>query len=137
MLRENTKLFGNGDEGQICFEIKSFVKSFILLREVEKKMISEYTDPIEHDKLREVLKKILLTKSSHSEIQRYAGGSKERAIDNLNNGRETERDKLVLAGTSCSWCGQQKPSTSLKNGVVSTYCSQTCAEEGRLRRGKL
>ncbi len=135
LLEEHGKLFIPEDESQLCSEVKAFVKSFILLREVEKKIISEHTEPIEPFGLQEVLKKMLLAKSNHSEVQRYAGGSKERAVENFKKGEVSERDKRILAGTSCSWCGKEKPSTALEKGVESTYCSQACAEEGKLKRG--
>jgi len=134
-MKENEEFFVSEDESQLCGEIRAFVKSYILLREVEKKIVSEYIEPIEPCGLHEVLKEMLLAKSDHSKFERYAGGSKERAIANFNLGEASEIDKLVLSGTSCSWCGKEKPSTSLHKGVDSTYCSHECAEEGRLRRG--
>jgi hypothetical protein len=127
--------FEAGDERQLSYEIKSFVKSFILLREVEKKAIKEYNKPIHHLGLHETLKNILLSTPPYSEVNRYTGGSKERAIENQSQGKMSESDKSVLDGKACCWCGGDLPKTSLEEGVESTYCSQACAEEGRLRRG--
>ena len=131
---------------KICNEIKSFVKSYILLREVEKKAIKEHDEPVNHDGLHETLKEIMFassastltltsTSSSHLELQRYAGGAKERAVENLAIDELSDVDKRVLEGMACCWCGGDLPQTSLEKGVKSTYCSQDCAEEGRLKRG--
>jgi len=67
--------------------------------------------------------------------ERYSGGSKERAQENLAAGNATEADQRVLNGEACVWCGGNFPDASFRKGVESSYCSQECAEEGRLRRG--
>ena len=39
MMKENGNVYVSEDESQLCDEVKAFVKSCILLREVEKKVI--------------------------------------------------------------------------------------------------
>ena len=129
--------FGSEAIDTLSLEIKSFASSYIALREVEKKTIQEWALPIHHDVLKETLCKIVLSQSisqSHT-TDRYKGGKKEQALENLNSGNATEEDHRILNGEACAWCGDKLPDASFRRGVESTYCSQECAEEGRLRRG--
>merc|ERR1719162_882093 len=87
--------------------------------------------------VRESLRKILLSDVSYSQKERYSGGYKERALENATAGVASKRDKAILSGKACAWCGCDFSETSLQRGVQSTYCSKECAEEGRLRRGGL
>jgi len=120
-------------ETKLIFELKEFLKSFILLREIEKKAIREYGIPIAYFSLHKTLKNILFT-SAYS-VDRYCGGSKERSLENLSSGTLNKQDKAVLDGQACAWCGNEFLEASLRDGVKRTYCSQTCADEGRLKRG--
>lgn len=121
---------------KLSSEIKTFTIDYVSLREVEKKAIQE-VGAIPYDAVKDTLRKILARKASESKFstERYAGGAKERAEKNVASGFGTEADEKVLNGDACAWCGGDKPNSSLRNGVESTYCSQECAEEGRLRRG--
>jgi len=60
----------------------------------------------------------------------YLGGAKERAILNVKNNCSTATDEAILNGQACIWCSKPFLCSSGAH-----YCSQTCAEEGRLRRG--
>ena len=111
-----------------------------MLREVEKKSIREHSSPLKHNEVNKITRKIILESSSLSSSpatisERYSGGSKERAQENLRSGNLSTTDQKVLDGKACSWCGGDLPTAALQNGVKSTYCSYACAEEGRLRRG--
>jgi len=121
---------------RLSYEIKEFVRLFLSLREVDKRAIKEWGVPIKYNELRETLKTIWLPLSTKPKQQeRYSGGSKERAIENMAAGCASDVDKRVLSGFACCWCGGNLPNASLRKGVQSTYCSHECAEEGRLRRG--
>ena len=67
--------------------------------------------------------------------ERYAGGAKERVRSNAKAGIASTLDNSVLAGSACAWCAGPLPDASMAEGTESTYCSQECAEEGRLGRG--
>ncbi len=124
------------DMNQLIDEIKFFVKTYLMLREVEKKSIREYVTPLKHNEVNSTLRKLVLESSStRLLLQRYSGGSKERANENLAAGQLSGVDQKVLDGKACSWCGRDLPHAALQRGVKSTYCSIACAEEGRLRRG--
>lgn len=142
LLAQTETYLENSDSNQLSEEIKSFVKAYLMLREIEKKSIREYPNPLKHDEVNKTVRKIILESSSSSsttaqsqQLQRYTGGSKERANENLVIGQLSEVDQRVLDGIACSWCGCDLPSAALQRGVKSTYCSHACAEEGRLRRG--
>ena len=139
LLSQSDTYLECSDSTQLCDEIKFFLKSYLMLREVEKKSIKEYSSPLKHNEVNKTIRKIILesssTSSTTSTSERYSGGSKERAHENLRLGNLSTRDQMVLDGRACSWCGGDLPTAALQNGVKSTYCSHACAEEGRLRRG--
>lgn len=131
-----SKTFGLESVDRLSSEIKSFSSSYIALREVEKKTIQEWALPICHDVIKDTLRKILSqSMSTHQTTERYKGGRKEQAMENMNSGNATNEDRRVLNGEACAWCGGNLSNASFRRGVESTYCSQECAEEGRLRRG--
>jgi len=128
--------FGLESVDKLSSEIKSFSSSYIALREVEKKTIQEWALPICHDVITDTLRKIVSQSvSTHQTTERYKGGRKEQALENMNSGCATNEDRRVLNGEACAWCAGNLPDASFRRGVQSTYCSQECAEEGRLRRG--
>uniref|UniRef100_A0A6U3UVT8 HNH domain-containing protein n=1 Tax=Ditylum brightwellii TaxID=49249 RepID=A0A6U3UVT8_9STRA len=116
-------------------ELKQFVASYISLREIEKKRLKEWGQPVTSYSIRRVLSTIIAPNATIGCNDRYGGGAKERAVQNKKNNNATQRDKAVLNGTACAWCGSELSHASLADGVDSTYCSHKCAEEGRLRRG--
>jgi len=121
---------------QLSSEIKSFSSSFISLREIEKKSIKKWALPIKPNGIKQTLCKIVSESVQRPKTTaRYAGGRKEKALENLDAGNATMEDHRVLNGMACAWCGGNLPKASFQKGVESTYCSQECAEEGRLRRG--
>lgn len=132
--------FAEADKNRLCFEIKAFVRSFMQLREVEKALIKEHTEPLNHFSIQDTLRKIKLAMSpspsfNNSVFKRYSGGAKEKALEKISNGIISHGDKRVLDRIACSWCGGDLPKTSLEPGVQSQYCSYSCAQEGRLKRG--
>jgi 5-methylcytosine-specific restriction endonuclease McrA len=52
-------------------------------------------------------------------------------------GTASSTDLAVLEGRLCAYCAGELSSASRRGGVISTYCSKECAEEGRLKRGGL
>lgn len=122
---------------ELCTEIKAFVSAYISLREVEKRKIQQWPHPIKCHDVKNTLRKII-TNSIESQSQtteRYCGGRKEKALENLSLGIATDEDHQIINGESCAWCGNHLLQSSICKDVESTYCSQECAEEGRLRRG--
>jgi HNH endonuclease len=111
--------------------LKTFVSAYVRLREVEKKAVKDAGRPIEPSELAQhVASQLVLTATG---ADRYTGGAKEKARERVKNGVGTEGDAAILDGKGCAWCG----ASLHRSGIVagSTYCSQECAEEGRLRRG--
>ena len=121
----------------ISTEIKQFITTYLTIREVEKKAIQEWDTPIRSDAIRETLRSIVQSSQSllTESTERYSGGSKERALENIAAGNATDSDRRVLNGEACIWCAASLPDVALRKGVESYYCSQECAEKGRLRRG--
>jgi SWI/SNF-related matrix-associated actin-dependent regulator of chromatin subfamily A-like protein 1 len=115
-------------------ELKEFCKCYSDLREIEKKTLKESGQAFSAQKLRQTVAK-LSTSLTNFSTERYCGGAKERAQERLTQGVERDPDQAVLEGKACAWCAGTLPPTSLARGVQSTYCSQKCAEEGRLKRG--
>lgn len=117
-------------------ELQSFTSSYLALREIEKKKIQGFESPIEANGIRQTLRIIALSECPSVETtERYGGGRKEQAIENEKNGIASAEDKAILNGEACAWCGESLQSVAFRRGVQSTYCSQECAEEGRLKRG--
>lgn len=114
----------------MCTELKNFVRSWLGLREAEKKVVKERGEAIASSSLKQTVAKLLVTSISGT-IERYQGGAKERAILNARNSCATAEDNAVLSGKACAWCA--KPLLC----AGGTYCSQSCVEDGRLRRGGL
>ena len=65
--------------------------------------------------------------------ERYGGGAKEQAQLRLQEGTASSDDLGVLKGESCAWCAGALSEFSRQANAI--YCSQECAEEGRVRRG--
>ena len=112
-------------------ELKAFVSDYLSLREVEKKALKDAGRAFPAGRLSQAAAGLMTRSSSGTE--RYAGGAKERARENLDNGTATSVDKSVLEGRSCAWCAKALRVASIE--AESVYCSQACAEEGRLKRG--
>lgn len=115
-------------------EIQKFVSSFHALREVEKQAIKNSGEAFSPHALKQAASKLIVSVGGNS-IERYAGGAKECARERMENGVADGKDKAILEGRLCAWCGGQLPSVSRLAGVESTYCSRECAEQGRLKRG--
>jgi HNH endonuclease len=119
-------------------EITSFVSQFLILREIEKKRLRESGEVYSNLHLRQ---QIVLrwtqtpTNASCFSTERYAGGAKEHARSRMESGTATATDLAVLEGRRCAYCAGELGTASRNGGVISTYCSKECADEGRLKRG--
>jgi hypothetical protein len=85
--------------------------------------------------LKQTVAQIMTSSTTELCTERYVGGAKERAVANAKAGTSTALDNSVLSGTACAWCAGALPDAAFAQGVNSTYCSQECAEKGRLGRG--
>ena len=118
-----------------CVElVKQFCQNYSTLREIEKKKLQESGLAFFAQDLRQNVAKLCAYSLTLS-TERYVGGAKERSLERVEQGTETDADKSVLEGYACAWCAENLPSTSLARGVQATYCSQKCVDEGRLKRG--
>ena len=113
----------------MCEELKQFVRCYLSLRQVEKKVVKESGRPFAASSLKQSVAKLLVSTITGT-TERYQGGAKERAIENMKNGCATAIDLSVINGRACAWCS--KPFLFVNDA---TYCTQSCAEEGRVRRG--
>jgi len=114
---------------RMCEEVKQFITCYLSLREVEKKVVKESGQAHTASSLKQSAARLLVSTISGS-TERFQGGAKERAIANIKNGCATAEDRAVANGLGCAWCA--KPFLCAKGA---TYCSQSCVEEGRVRRG--
>jgi hypothetical protein len=131
---DTQRLPKNFQETILTEEIRSFVDQFMLLREVEKKLLKETGRAYSGVNLRqEVLR--LMPKSSTTTTERYLGGAKERARERIEMGTGDDNDMAILEGKCCAYCGGDLSAASRLPGVSSTYCSRECADQGRLKRG--
>ena len=115
-------------------EIKNFVDQFMVLREVEKKVLKESCRIYSGIHLRQEILR-LMPKSSTYTTERYEGGAKERALERVEVGIGDTNDIAILVGTKCAYCGEDLSKVSRLPGLISTYCSRECTEQGRLKRG--
>lgn len=113
-------------------DLKLFVKSYLGLREVEKKAIRESGRAFLPASLERQAVELMFDSEQRGSTVRYSGGARERAMENRALGCATQQDALVLGGRGCAWCG--KPLSSAARLSKSTYCSEECAVDGRLRR---
>ena len=119
-------------------EMKEFVVNYLRLREIEKRTLKDSGKPFVARQLRKAVVGIMTQSVGDLQqrtTERYAGGAKERARKNIENGVATQDDMKILEGERCAWCGGHKSAESNLAGVKSTYCSRECAEQGRLKRG--
>jgi hypothetical protein len=122
------------DPDRCLEEIKEFVNNYLQLREVEKKVVRDSGKSFAPFDLKQKVARLLASTVTQSK-ERYSGGAKERARENLQKGVATEHDKAILHGKACAWCGGNLSYVTSREGVESTYCSNSCAEQGRLMRG--
>ena len=118
----------------MCYELKSFVTCYLGLREVEKKAVKESGLAMTFSSVKQNVAKLLVSTVTGATTERYIGGAKERAIENMNNNCATSSDEDVINGRACAWCAKSLFCAS-NNVIEATYCSHSCAEEGRVRRG--
>jgi HNH endonuclease len=118
-------------------ELKLLVRSYISLREVEKKALKDSGESFAPVGLSQsaarIMSRSLVASTTTTSTERYGGGAKERAIENQKNGTATQTDEAVLKGQGCAWCSSDL--TRAQRIAKAVYCSQECAEAGRLRRG--
>lgn len=129
------KLPKNFKQTTLMEEIQKFVNQFMLLREVEKKLLKDTGSIYSGINLKqEVLRQ--MPKSSTTTTERYLGGAKERARERVELGTGDDNDMAILeGGKCCAYCGGDLSAASRLPGVSSTYCSRECADQGRLKRG--
>lgn len=122
-------------ERELCGkETERFVSSYLALRAVERKVLKESEAAFSSRNLAHSVAKVMVGKAGTTpSTTRYTGGAKERAEAKLKEGSATRDDLAVLKGDNCSWCAGILSAASRQAKAV--YCSQECAEEGRLRRG--
>ena len=116
-------------------DTKAFVTSYLRLRAVEQQAIKDSGKPFPPIRLAQAVAGILVRQFSVEQgTERYSGGTKERAYEKQGNGTAlSQEERDVLNGRACAWCGKKLSRGHQK--ADATYCSQECAEEGRLRRG--
>jgi HNH endonuclease len=115
-------------------ETERFVASYLTLRAAEQKILKESEVAFSSQNLAHSVAKAMAGKAiATSSTDRYTGGAKERAEAKLKEGSATRDDLAVLKGDNCSWCAGILSAASRQAKAV--YCSQECAEDGRLRRG--
>lgn len=131
---DSKKLPSNAREADLIKEITNFVDQYILLREVEKKLLKETGSLFSGINLRQEVFK-LMPKAPTNTTERYMGGTRERARERVEQGTGDATDMAILEGKYCAFCGGDLSSVSRMQGVSSTYCSRECAEQGRLKRG--
>jgi hypothetical protein len=112
-------------------ELKNFVSDYLTLREVQKKALKDSGGAFPAKGLAQTASRLM--SSSMGGTERFTGGAKERAQKNRDDGTATSVDAGVLDGNRCAWCAGALHVASI--AAESVYCSQECAEEGRLRRG--
>ena len=113
-----------------------FVDQFMLLREVEKKLLKETGSIYSGMNLKQqVLRQ--MPEPSATTTKRYSWGAKERARERVELGTGDDTDMAILVGGKCcAYCGGDLSSASRLPGVSSTYCSRECADQGQLKRGR-
>lgn len=124
----------NTTKSVLIEEIKCFVNQFMLLREIEKKILKEIGGIYSGINLRQEVLRIM-PKASEKSTERYVGGAKERARERVELGTGDDNDMATLEGLRCAYCGGYFSKVSSLPGVSSTYCSRECTDEGRLKRG--
>lgn len=131
---DRQKLPKNAEKTALIREIQSFVDQYMLLREVEKKALKEGGNVHSGTNLRQDAVR-LMPDSLPKSTERYIGGAKERARERVEMGNGNDNDISILTGLSCAYCGGTLSTVSRLPGVISTYCSRECADQGRLKRG--
>ena len=113
-------------------DVKTFITNYLELRPVEQKTLQDSGKSFAGAGLSRSIGKLMIS-SLRGSVERYKGGAKELARVNVSNGIASAHDMSVLDGKCCAWCGKTLSAASIRGEA--TYCSQECAEEGRLRRG--
>mmetsp|Transcript_57836 Transcript_57836/g.62483 ORF Transcript_57836/g.62483 Transcript_57836/m.62483 type:complete len:1089 (-) Transcript_57836:1165-4431(-) len=131
---DRQKLPKNAKKTILIREIQSFVDQYMLLREIEKKALKEGGNAHSGINLRQDAIR-LMPVSLPKSTERYAGGAKERARERVVMGNGDQNDISVITGQSCAYCGGSLSTVSRLPGVISTYCSRECTDQGRVKRG--
>ncbi|KAL3804483.1 hypothetical protein HJC23_002522 [Cyclotella cryptica] len=130
------KSSGKGSLDLMSQELKSFVSRYMDLREIEKKALKDSGLAVTSVSLKLTAANLLISSVTGDTVERYKGGAKEKAIDNIRNNCATDCDQKIVEGKACAWCGDDILFAS-NSTINATYCSFRCAEEGRVRRGGL
>jgi len=131
------------NETEFTAALKTFVTAWLKLGEREKKVFRDSDRAVSAESLGAAVARLLSDAAAataaaavtgvRGTTERYLGGAKERALERRKDDNATAADHDVLAGFACAWCSRHLSHASWKAG--SAYCSQRCAEEGRLKRG--
>ncbi len=122
-------------QDSLIHEIESFVNQYMSLREIEKKWVQESGKSFTGTSLRQDVVRFMTQSFAAPSNKRYVGGAKERARERMESGTASESDMAVLEGRLCAYCAGSLSAASGLPGVATTYCSQECVEQGRLKRG--
>jgi 5-methylcytosine-specific restriction endonuclease McrA len=138
---EKYELPGPIHNQQLQKEIEQFISNYLALREVEKKALKESGMPYSGHQLKQTSVGLLVlatsaaqTNNDGSNTERYCGGAKEQAQENMEGDIATSTDLAILVGLLCASCGGDRSASSEQAGVASTYCSRECAEQHGLKR---
>jgi HNH endonuclease len=129
------KIKDRNGESSCHGEVKRFISDYLSLREVEKSVVKESCKLFSCLHLKQSVVKLMAGTLRPQSVERYSGGAKERALKNLQDGTASLQDHAILEGRACAWCAGNLSQAAGLHDVKSTYCSQKCAEQGRLQRG--
>ena len=105
-------------------------------------MLQNVDTPTTAHNIRQVVSQAMLQSSSttnnaalneSNNNARYANGAMERALLSQTTNTTTPTDRAVLNRKNCAWCADPLPRACIQ--AQNIYCSQKCAEDGRLKRG--
>ncbi len=85
-------------------ELYNFVTEYCSLREVEKKVLKDLAEPVTSLTLRQRIAKAMTSSTTDVCFDRYGGGAKERAKENIRNDTASQLDHNVVNGLACAWC---------------------------------
>ena len=117
-------------------QTKLFCEQYLGLRPIEQKALQLSGQLFKAQNLARVATQLVLETSSTCGdcTTRYAGGFRRQVYQKQQSGTELSTpERAVLEGRGCAWCG--KSLTTSQCVAETIFCSQDCAEQGRLRGG--
>ena len=125
---------------QMKEELQLFVSTYISLNKVERKILQNTDIPIAACNVRQIISQSIFESNktnitpNNNNNARYANGAMERALLSQTTNTTTPTDRAVLSRKNCAWCAEPLPRACIQ--AQNIYCSQKCAEDGRLKRGR-